>query len=356
VHAAEIARYRPMPPPPISADAVFVTDISTGTELFAENAEEPLPPASLTKIVSALVVLERANLEETVEILEEDLVSAEESQVGLVAGDHLTVRDLLQGMLIPSGNDATLALARHVGATASEEGASAQHAVAEFVALMNAKAVELGATASHFSNPTGIDAEGHVMSARDIAIVTKAALQNSLFSEIVATTEAVLGSELVPDGYRVTTTNQLLAEGIVTGVKTGTTAEAGGCLVTSFAVGPNQIVAVILGSDVAETTDGAQDTTARFAETRALRDAVRADYLWLDPMAPGAVSGLAEELSVWEVDLATGDLLPVPASSAGQVRFRLVLGPPSAPKSPAGEVQFYVGEQLLSERTALQAG
>ena len=222
--------------------------------------------------------------------------------------------------------------------------------------MMNAKAAELGATSSHFLNPTGIDAVGHVMSAHDVAILTKAALQNSLFSEIVATTSAVLSSEVVPDGYRVTTTNQLLAEGIVTGVKTGTTAKAGGCLVTSFTVGPNQIVAVVLGSDVSEGTDGSQDTTARFAETRALLDAVKADYLWLDPTSPGAVAGLAEELSVWEVDLATSDLLPVPASSAGEVRYRLVLAPPSAPESPAGEVQFYVGEQLLSERAALQAG
>src|SRR5215211_3589390 len=297
--AAEIARYRPMSPPPISADAVYVTDISTGTELFAQNPDEPLPPASLTKIVSALVVLERANLDETVEILKDDLVSAEESQVGLVAGDRLSVRDLLHGMLIPSGNDATLALARHVGATALGEGASAEQAVAEFVSMMNAKAAELGATTSHFSNPTGIDAVGHVMSARDIAVLTKAALQNSLFSEIVAKTEAVLTSEVVPDGYRVTTTNQLLAEGIVTGVKTGTTAEAGGCLVTSFMVGPNEIVAVLLGSDVSEASDGSQDTTARFSETRALLDAVKSDYLWLDPKSPGIVAGLVEELSVW---------------------------------------------------------
>src|SRR5215207_4121984 len=220
-HAAEIAHYRPMSPPPISADAVFVTDISTGTELFAQNAEEPLPPASLTKIVSALVVLERANLEEIVEILEEDLVSPEESQVGLTAGDRLSVRDLLHGMLIPSGNDATLALARYVGTAAIGEGASPEQAVAQFVSMMNAEAAELGAPSSHFLNPTGIDDEGHVMSARDVAIVTKTALQNSLFSEIVATTDAVLGSELLPDGYRVSTTNQLLAEGIVTGVKTG---------------------------------------------------------------------------------------------------------------------------------------
>jgi D-alanyl-D-alanine carboxypeptidase (penicillin-binding protein 5/6) len=354
--AAEIPRYQPISPPPISADAVFVTDISTETELFALNADEPLPPASLTKIVAAIVVLERANLDETLEILEDDLVSAEESQVGLRAGDRLSVRDLLRGMLIPSGNDATLALARHVGATAIGESASPDRAVAEFVSMMNAKAAELGATSSHFVNPTGIDDPGHVMSARDIAVLTAVALQNSLFAETVATTTAVLDSELLPEGYRVTTTNQLLVEGIVTGVKTGTTAKAGGCLVTSFAVGPNEVIAVMLGSDVGEATDGSQDTSARFVETRTLLDAVKADYIWLDPTSPGVVAGLAEELSVWEVDLATSDLLPVPASSASEVRYRLILAPPAAPESPVGHVQFFVGEQLLSERAALQAG
>jgi len=85
-------------------------------------------------------------------------------------------------------------------------------------------------------------------------------------------------------------------------------------------------------------------------------EAVKADYLWLDPKSPGIVSGLIEELSVWDVDLASDELLPVPASSAGDVRYRLVLAPPSSPENPAGEVQFYVGDQLLSERAALQAG
>ena len=354
--AADIGRYEPLSPPPISADAVFVTDISTGTELFALNAEEPLPPASLTKIAAALVVLDRADLDEKIEILEEDLVSAEESQVGLKAGDRLSARDLLRGMLIPSGNDATLALARDIGGAAVGESASPDRAVAEFVSMMNAKAAELGASGAHFVNPTGIDAPGHVMSARDIAILTKAALQNSVFADIVATTSAVLESELLPEGYTVTTTNQLLAEGIVTGVKTGTTAKAGGCLVTSFAIGPNQVVAVVLGSDVGETTDGSQDTSARFAETRALLDAVKADYVWLDPSSPGVVSGLAEELSVWDVDLASSDLLPVPAGSAGDVRYRIVLAPPAAPQTPVGQVQFFVGEKLLSERATLQAG
>ncbi|MBW3633787.1 MAG: serine hydrolase [Chloroflexi bacterium] len=352
--AAEIPRYEPMAPPPISAEAVFVTDLSSGTELFAMNADAPLPPASLTKIVSALVVLERAKLDDAIEILEDDLVSPEESQVGLKAGDRLTVRDLLFGMLIPSGNDATLALARHVGASAVDEPVSAERAVEEFVALMNGKATTLGATASRFANPTGIDSDGHVMSAKDIAVVTAAALQDPLFSEIVGTSSAVLSSEVLPEGYSVTTTNVLLTEGAVTGVKTGTTARAGGCLVTSFAVGPNTVVSVVLGSEIAESADGLQNNTARFADTRAILDAVREEYVWLDPDSPGEVSGLVEELSVWEVDLGTDDLVPVPAANAEEVRYRLVLAPPTEPPNPAGHVQFYVGTRLLSELPALQ--
>ena len=354
--AAEIPRYEPMSPPPISAEAVFVTDLSSRIELFAMNADAPLPPASLTKIVSALVVLERAKLDDVIEIQEGDLVSPEESQVGLRAGDRLTVRDLLFGMLIPSGNDATLALARHVGASAVDEPVPAERAVQEFVALMNEKATALGATASQFTNPTGVDSDGHVMSARDIATVTAAALQDPLFSEIVGTSSAVLSSEVLPEGYSVTTTNTLLAEGVVTGVKTGTTARAGGCLVTSFAIGPNTVVAVVLGSEIAESADGLQDNTARFADTRAILDAVRAEYVWLNPSSPGTVSGLVEELAVWEVDLGTDDLVPVPAANAEEVRYRLVLAPPTEPLGPAGHIQFYVGTRLLSELPALQAG
>jgi len=353
--AAEISRYQSMSPPPITADAVFVTDTLSGTELIALNADAPLPPASLTKIVSALVILERANLDDIVEILGDDLVSAEESQVGLVAGDRLTVRDLLFGMLIPSGNDATLALARYVGASVVGQSASPDESVAEFVTLMNQKAAELGASASQFANPTGIDGDGNVMSARDVAIVTTAALEDPLFREIVATTSAVLESEVLSDGYAITTTNTLLLEGVVTGVKTGTTPLAGGCLVTSFTVGSNDVVAVVLGSDIGESSDGFQDNSARFVDTKALLEAVRADYVWLDPVSPGVVSGLIEELSVWQVDLAAGELLPVPATRAEEVRYRLVLEPPGSPEDPAGHVQFYVGEQLLSERAARQA-
>ena len=354
--AAEISRYQPPTPPPLSADAVFVADVTSGTELFALNPDTALPPASLTKIVAALVILERAQLDDTIEIVPEDLVSPEESQVGLVAGDRLAVRDLLFGALIPSGNDATRALARHVGAAALGESVDPERAVAEFVSLMNEKARQLGAEKSHFANPTGIDAEGHVMSARDVAIVAAEALKNPLFAEIVATPSAVLDSETRPDGYSVQTTNLLLQEGVVNGVKTGTTPAAGGCLVTSFAVGTNTVLAVVLGSDLSQTADGAQDNTARFADTRALLSAVNSGYSWLNPLEPGIVAGLQEELSVWQVDLPDGVLVPVPAGDAARLRYRLVLQPPATAQEPAGEIQFFVDDRLLSEQTALQTG
>ncbi|MBA2596389.1 MAG: D-alanyl-D-alanine carboxypeptidase [Chloroflexia bacterium] len=354
--AAEIARYDPPAPPPLSARAVFVTDITSGTELFALNPDTSLAPASLTKIVSALVILERGDLNARVSIVAEDLVGPEESQVGLVEGDRLTVRDLLFGVLIPSGNDATRALARYVGSESLAASVPPDRAVAEFTSLMNEKARELGATSSTFKNPTGIDAEGHQMSARDVATLTAAALANPLFVEIVSTPTAVLSSEMRSEGYAVQTTNQLLLEGTVNGVKTGTTAAAGGCLVTTLAVGPNTIIAVVLGSSLAETTDGLQDNSARYADTKLLLEAVTAEYLWLNPVEPETVAGLQDEMRVWQVDLADDALLPVPAAETTQLRYRLILQPPSGRDQLAGELQFYVGERLLSERAAVQVG
>ena len=353
--AAEIARYQPIPPPPLTADAVYVVDATTDTELFAVNPDEPLPPASLTKVVSALVVLDHADLDARVEIIAEDLVDPEESQVGLVVGDRLSVRDLFIGMLVPSGNDATLALARYLGEQALGNDATRDEAVAWFVQAMNEKAAALGATNSRFANPTGIDAEGHVMSARDVAILTETALAQPLFAETVAMTDAVLGSELRSNGYPVTTTNQLLTEGLVDGVKTGTTAKAGGCLVTSYNVGPNQVLAVVLGSDLAETADGLQDNTARYNDTRTLIEAVNTDYVWLDPAAPGVLDDLVEEMGVWDVQLGAEALQPVPASAASELRYRLVLAPPTEPQAPAGEVLLFVRDQILAERPAVQA-
>ena len=220
---------------------------------------------------------------------------------------------------------------------------------------MNDRAQSLGATATHFENPTGMDAPGHEMSARDVALVTSAALRQPALAEAVSTASAVLPSKLLPDGYPVKTTNELLLTGEANGVKTGTTPNAGGCLVTSFSVGPNLVIAVVLGSEFTESSDGVQDNSARYEDTRTILAAARDDYVWIDPTAPGNVVGLDDELAIWGTALAQDALLPVPTAAASEVRYRLVLGPPSSSAEAVGEVQFFVGERLISARPTLQA-
>ena len=342
-------------PSSITAKGVYVFDRRSGVPLFARDADLPLPPASLTKIIAALVVLDRADLEEMITILESDLVSPEESQVGLVAGDVLSARDLLFGALIPSGNDATLALARTIGAADLEEGATNDQAIARFVELMNEKAAEIGATSSHLVYPTGVDRDGHVMSARDVATAAAVALENPLFAEIVSTRTLTLPSQVRPEGYEIFTTNDLLVEGLVNGVKTGSTPQAGGCLATSFDLGPGQIVAVVLGSAYTEDAEGFPNYSQRFADTRTLMSAAESGFVWLDLTSPDTLTGLTEELAVWDVALPEQIQVPVAIQDTSQLRYRLRLAPPDSAGGDAGELQVYVGDALLLSQPTVVA-
>ncbi|MDQ2655323.1 MAG: serine hydrolase [Chloroflexota bacterium] len=347
VAAADVKVLQTPAPSSITAKGVFVFDRRSGVSLFARDADLPLPPASLTKIVAALVVLDRGDLEQMITIQESDLVSPEESQVGLIAGDVLSARDLLFGALIPSGNDATLALARTIGAADLGEGATDDEAIARFVEMMNEKATEIGATSSHLIYPTGVDREGHVMSARDIAMASAVALENPLFAEIVSTQRATLPSQVRPEGYEIFTTNDLLVEGLVNGVKTGSTPQAGGCLSTAFDLGPGQIVAVVLGSDFTVDAEGFPDYSQRFADTRTLMSAAEGGYVWLDLTSPDTLAGLTEELAVWDVALPEQIQVPVPIQDTSQLRYRLRLAPPDSADGGTGELQVYVGDALL---------
>lgn len=355
VSAADVKVLQTPAPSSITAKSVYVFDRRSGVPLFARDADLPLPPASLTKIVAALVVLDRADLGQMITIQESDLVSPEESQVGLIAGDVLSARDLLFGALIPSGNDATLALARTIGSGDLGEGATDDEAVARFVEMMNEKATEIGATASHLMYPTGVDREGHVMSARDVATASAVALKNPLFAEIVSTSRATLPSQVRPEGYEIYTTNDLLVEGLVNGVKTGSTPLAGGCLSTSFDLGPGQIVAVVLGSEFTVDDEGFPNYSQRFADTRALMSAAESGYVWMDLTSPDTLSGLTEELAVWNVALPEQIQVPVPVADTSELRYRLRLAPPDNSDGSAGELQVYVGDALLLSQSTVVA-
>ncbi|MGI5984265.1 MAG: D-alanyl-D-alanine carboxypeptidase [Clostridiales bacterium] len=201
--------------PENSATAAVLVHADTGQMLFSQNADSRMLIASTTKIMTALVVVENCSPDDKVKILPE-YTAVEGSSMYLKSGESYTVRDLLYGMLLASGNDAATALAYHCGG--SIEG---------FAEMMNKKAGELGLCNSSFKNPHGLDADGHYSSAEDLAIITCNAMKNELFAQIVSTKTYSVGEQTYMNH------NKLLwnYEGTL-GVKTGYTMAAGRSLVS----------------------------------------------------------------------------------------------------------------------------
>jgi serine-type D-Ala-D-Ala carboxypeptidase (penicillin-binding protein 5/6) len=360
VAAAQDAPAAPRPPD-TSARAVLTRDVSAGVDLFALNADEPMPPASTTKIATALVVMRHAELDEPVVVVPQDLVLPPYSMMGvtgLIVGDTLTVEQLLWGALLPSGNDAAKALARHVGTRLDGGEPTPERAVARFVEEMNRYAAELGLTNTHFENPDGIDSDGHLMSARDLLTLADELLQNATLREMVGTQETDVVS-IGPEQrlYHLVNTNDLLGEDGVIGVKTGSEERAGGCLVIAELQARNRVVTVILGAamPVYDEVTGEKLDDQRFEDMGEIRAALDDAYVWITPTDPGVVPGLDEALAAWSVTLETGPSLVVPTDVATQLTFKLRLGPPGEPESAVGTVLFFAGSTLLGERTLLQA-
>lgn len=235
----------------VRAAAAVLMDGETGDVLFERNPDEPRPPASTTKILTALVVLERGRLADSV-VVSPGAARVGGYRLGLRRGQRISLEDLLAAILIRSANDAAVAAAEHVGGS-----------LAGFVALMNAKAQELGMRHSHFANPHGLDDPSHFTTARDMALLTRAALRHRSFAQLVRTREATLtiwqraSRGLVPQARVVQSHNKLLGrlEG-ADGVKTGYTDAAGQCLVASASRGGQRMIAVLL-DDPQRWTDAA---------------------------------------------------------------------------------------------------
>ena len=233
----------PPPPPPVSAAAVVLMNPQDGQILLAKQPHEHLPPASTTKILTALIVLEHLNLNAKIPVSAR-AANVAPSRIGLQAGDTLYAQDLLYGLLLKSGNDAAETLAEATGG--SIEG---------FAQLMNARAWELGAHDSHFNNPHGLPDTQHYSSAYDLALIFRHAMHNPLFAEIVRTHNADLrietqngsseGRRMVP----VHNTNRLLTayEGALGG-KTGFTRAAKNCFVGEVSRGGISLIVAVLGS------------------------------------------------------------------------------------------------------------
>lgn len=213
----------------VSAASAVLYEAETGRVLFSKNAEQQRPIASTTKIMTALLVVEHGGLDETVTIRKE-CTGKEGTSLYLKPGEQLTVRTLLYGLMLQSGNDAAEVLACHVAGD-----------IPSFVAQMNARAQELGMTHTRFLNPHGLPAEGHGASALDMARLTAAAMQNEDFRAVVS------AKSYSAEGHTFTNHNRLLRmREEIDGVKTGFTRAAGRCLVSSCLRGEMRLVAVTL--------------------------------------------------------------------------------------------------------------
>jgi serine-type D-Ala-D-Ala carboxypeptidase (penicillin-binding protein 5/6) len=224
--------------PKLQAESWALTDADTGLYLAGKNPDERLPIASTTKVMVALVALdEGVDLDEEVTVPKEAerFVGFTYSNVGLIAGERLSVRDLLVAALVPSGTDAVYTLAKYLG----------DGSVQRFVQKMNAKASVMGLKNTHFEDPAGLDARGHYSSARDLAAITRAAMEYPVFDEIVQMKEATIKTQ--NRHIELFNTNNLLyTYPEATGVKTGTSPEAGPCLVASAKEGEESYIAVVL--------------------------------------------------------------------------------------------------------------
>jgi D-alanyl-D-alanine carboxypeptidase (penicillin-binding protein 5/6) len=232
----------------ITATHFFAYDAASGSELTSRDPDQEVAIASTAKIATALVVVRNADLDEEVAIEPSDLVDPMvQSNMGLVAGDTLTVQQLLQGLLIPSGSDAANALARHVGAQLGGD-ADPAAATGAFVDAMNAYVEELGLQHTHFTNPAGDDDPDAHSSARDIALLGAELMKDETLAEIVGQSQYSFTSVGEQAQYEGVTTNQLLGEDGVIGIKTGSTEQAGGCVILARETGDGLQVVAVLGS------------------------------------------------------------------------------------------------------------
>lgn len=333
-----------VPPPPDStarrnfettALAAFAVDLTSGVELLNYNGDQQLPPASTMKIITALVVRSILDLDARTVVAPNEVLNAEEySVMGLLPGDELAVRDLLYGLLIPSGGDAALVLARMGGQALDPQAADP---VARFVAEMNTWALAHGLTNSHFVNPTGDDADGQVVTARDLVRGTQLLLADWFLAGIVRTPSANI--QVFGVNQRVlelANTNQMLADPNVFGVKTGTDERALQCLVAGVWRGDNRIITVVLGS---------QD---RYADTQAMLDTIDAQYRWL-ALGIGATSlGASDAIAAAGLTFRVRRTVLMSQEQAASAVWELVTETPAGVGGRAGYVQFTVGDREIA--------
>lgn len=235
--------------PDISAEAAILIEIDSGEILYEKNANAPMYPASTTKIMTALLALEHLNLEDKITV-PEDMGPADGSAMYLLPGEVFTVRELLDGLLVKSANDAAVLLARTISGD-----------IQSFATLMNQRAKDIGCTNTSFANPNGLHDPSHTISAHDMALIAREAMKNATFRELVSQVNVTLDeTPQTPEKRYFRNTNRFLWSTskiiynneyipikyeVVDGIKTGYTEEAGNCLVSSGEKNDIRVISVV---------------------------------------------------------------------------------------------------------------
>lgn len=243
--------------PKITADSAYVYDVASGKVLYSKNPDKMRPIASVTKVMTATVVIENFNLDEEVDVTPQ-AAWITGSKMHLYPYEKIKIKDLVAGMLIASGNDAAKALEYHIGRE-------------KLVSLMNEKAEWLGLTDTHFTEASGLNPENR-SSVTDLTILASYAMKNSEFMSLVNKREYTAVSTDGKITHLIHTTNRLLNKyPDIFGLKTGYTEEAGNCLIAGAKRGDHKIISIVLG---------VPNYDIRFSESRDLLDWAFANFKW----------------------------------------------------------------------------
>lgn len=255
-----------------TADAVLLYELNTDTMVYTWNIDQRIDPTGMVKILTALVALEKGNLEDEVTVKRSTLntVTIGAVSANLQAGEVIRLRDLLYCVMVASANDAAAVLAEHVGGTQ-----------AAFVEMMNEKARELGCTGSQFSNVHGLSGTQQYTTARDLAIITEAALENKLFAKMFCTASYTVPATNKSDERYIVTTNYMMSDetvknqldGRVTGGKTAAATLTDRSLICTAEVGSSRYLCIVMSAEGRVTDDGFVVLHyGSFEETRAVLD------------------------------------------------------------------------------------
>lgn len=321
-------------PPHNSAQAAAVIDVASGRILYEKNADQKLPIASLTKILTAITAIEAGNLQDVVKT-GRNAVGAEGSSIYLRLGEELTLEDMLYGLMLRSGNDAAIAIAEHIGGT-----------VDGFAYLMNEKARYIGLESSNFVNPHGLDHPQHYSTAKDLALLTAYALKNPEFQKIVATQVKKAPLEGFDWDRKWFNKNKMLRTYAgADGVKTGYTRIAKRCLVSSATHDDRQLAVVVL-NDGDDWRDSARLLDYGFSE-----------YQNIELIKKNQTVELFDSKRKENVEFITSrdSIFPLTEGETAKITSKVVLNNDHQLLAPVAYLDFYLSNKLIDRVPLIQS-